>query len=229
VSASEAIGEAGRAVGGQPAALLICTPIRLFREGLATVLGGAEGVRVVATAADRSGALAAARACRCTAVLIDIGMPEALPTIRQLTAELPYLRVIALGVSETESAVIACAEAGVAALVTADESLDDLLATVAASVRGEAPCSPRLAGMLLRRVATLAGERRVPERPAVHLTEREREILGLMAEGLSNKQIGQRLWIELPTVKNHVHRILEKLAVSRRAEAVAWLHAHQRV
>jgi DNA-binding NarL/FixJ family response regulator len=229
VSALEATGDAGRAALGQPAALLICTPIRLFREGLATVLGGAAGVRVVGTAADRAGALAEARAHPCTAVLIDIGMPDAVPTIRQLTAELRHLRVIALGVTETETAVIACAEAGVAALVTADESLDDLLATVAATVRGDAPCSPRLAGILLRRVAALAGERHAPERTAVHLTERERQILGLMAEGLSNKQIGQRLWIELPTVKNHVHRILEKLAVSRRAEAVAWLHANERV
>jgi DNA-binding NarL/FixJ family response regulator len=214
----------------EPASLLICSPIRVYREGLAAALRHAGGVRVSDTAVGRADCLALARANGCAAVLIDMATPEALAAIRELVAELPNTRVIALGVSEQEAPVIACAEAGVAALVTREESVDDLIATLEATVRGEAPCSPRLAGMLLRRVRMLAaGESRGHRPRAPGLTAREREILDLMAEGLPNKEIARRLWIELPTVKNHVHRILEKLAVNRRAEAVAWLHAQRQV
>jgi len=82
------------------------------------------------------------------------------------------------------------------------------------------PCTPRLAAMLLGRVATLAQERRVPS-ALDELTAREREVVELLGEGLSNKEIASGLQIEVATVKNHVHNILDKLHVTRRAEAAA--------
>jgi len=91
-------------------------------------------------------------------------------------------------------------------------------------VRGEAVCSPRVAGALLRRIAALATDGRSDRVPA-HLTKREREIMGLIDEGLSNKEIAKRLRIEVATVKNHVHNILEKLQVHRRGEAAARVRA----
>jgi DNA-binding NarL/FixJ family response regulator len=130
-----------------------------------------------------------------------------------------------LSVTESERTVIDCAEAGVAAYVMRDESIEQLVETLAGVARREARCSPRLAGMLLRRVTELAANGHVPERPGEPpLTQREREVLGLLADGLTNKQIAHRLSIEMPTVKNHVHSILGKLDVHRRTEAVAWLH-----
>ena len=112
------------------------------------------------------------------------------------------------------------AEAGIAGWVTREASVDDLRATVASAAAGEAVFSPRLAASLLRRVAALASERRVGAQ-ATPLTRRQREILALIDEGLSNKEIARRLSIEVATVKNHVHNILEKLEVTRRAEAAA--------
>jgi DNA-binding NarL/FixJ family response regulator len=177
--------------------------------------------------ADPETCLESARALAPDATLLDLTTSDSLAVMRRLANEVPESRVVALAVPEDEAAVIACAEAGVAAFLTRDQSVEDLLETLASVARGEARVSPKLAAMLLRRVTALAAERPAP--PGQHsrrarLTRREHQVLRLLDEGLSNKEIAQRLCIELPTVKNHVHRILEKLAVHRRAEAVAWLH-----
>ena len=117
--------------------------------------------------------------------------------------------------------MIAFAEAGVAAYVTLDDPLDTLLRAIRDVALGDATFSPRIAGMVLRRVASLATERERSSRRVVHLTRREVEILELVGEGLTNKEIAAALSIELPTVKNHVHHILEKLGAGSRARAIA--------
>ena len=115
---------------------------------------------------------------------------------------------------------MACAEAGVAGFVTRDQSLADAVGVVESVTCGESACSPRTAAALLRRVAVLSGQRKPPE-PPVGLTLRERQIAGLIARGRSNKEIARELSIEVSTVKNHVHHMLEKLGVAGRAEAAA--------
>jgi two-component system nitrate/nitrite response regulator NarL len=108
--------------------------------------------------------------------------------------------------------------------VTQDASLDDLAGTIRGVLRGELRCPPRIAATLFKRVAALAA----PGRPALAtvLTAREREVLAVLDEGLSNKQIAARLCIEIATVKNHVHHILEKLQVASRSEATAYARRH---
>jgi DNA-binding NarL/FixJ family response regulator len=134
----------------------------------------------------------------------------------------PDACVIALSVEETDEELIACAEAGVAGFVRRDAAFDELTTTISSVVRGELPCSPQTAAILLRRIAQLAAERRRVTVTA-RLTPREREIVRLIDDGLSNKEIAGRLHIELATVKNHVHNILEKLQVHGRLEAAAHL------
>lgn len=164
-------------------------------------------------------------------VLLDTGAPWAIRTARALACLKDRPRVIAIALHEDEDAVIAYAEAGVAAYVTRDETLDDLLAVVRCAARGEMRCSPVTAAILLRRVETLAAERAAaqapPPPPPVRLTPRELEIVALVGDGLSNKQIAHQLQIELPTVKNHVHHVLEKLAVRRRSDVAAVLSARR--
>jgi DNA-binding NarL/FixJ family response regulator len=133
---------------------------------------------------------------------------------------MPGARVLAITVPNREPAVIECAESGVAGFLTTDASIDDLVAAVEAVARGELLCSPSSAGMLLRRLGSLARELPRPSAVAA-LTSRELEVVELVEQGLSNKQIAQRLCIELPTVKNHIHHILEKLGVRRRGDAAA--------
>jgi DNA-binding NarL/FixJ family response regulator len=105
--------------------------------------------------------------------------------------------------------------------VEREAELDELVASVECAARGEASFPPRIATTLLRRISSLAMRRASPEPNS--LTARERQIVQLIAEGLSNKEIGTRLFIEVATVKNHVHNILEKLQVKRRDDAVARL------
>jgi DNA-binding NarL/FixJ family response regulator len=138
---------------------------------------------------------------------------------------------VALGMHESETEIIACAEVGVAGYVPRGGSLSDAFEAVEAVARGEMRCSPRIAGFLFRHIATLSHDRAGPA-PAAALTAREAQILKLLQEGLSNKMISRNLGIELPTVKNHVHSLLGKLGVHRRAEAVSltqrWVSLRQR-
>jgi two-component system, NarL family, nitrate/nitrite response regulator NarL len=205
--------------------ILIVGDVRLYREGLVLHLSGVPEMCVVAVAADAADALAATSTHLPDVVLVDLAMPEALATIRAIGDAAGHVRVVALAVPETEHAVISCAEAGVAGYITRDASLDDLVAAVSSAARGELIVSPRMAASLLRRVSALAAGQEPPRDAA--LTQREREIARHIDEGLSNKQIAARLGIEVATVKNHVHNILEKLQLHHRRDVSATI-AHAR-
>lgn len=202
--------------------VFICSDVRIYREGLAEVLDGRPGVTTAGTCSGDVEQLHDVRALATDVVLLDMSTAGSIAILRRLSECAPEARVVALGVSEKEPDVLACAEAGVAGYVTRDQAIGDLLDALVAVARGEAPCSPKAAAILLRRVSALAGTSRYRTAPAgVRLTEREQQILGLIRGGLSNKQIGQQLCIEVPTVKNHVHHILEKLGVDGRHDAAA--------
>ena len=200
--------------------VLIVAEIRLYREGLAAMLRAeSEGIDVVATAAGADDAVRGLRDLSPDIVLLDMA-PDNAWLVRALEAAVPGTRVVALAVPENEREVLACAEAGVAGFVTRDASVEDVAAAVESAARGEVLASPRMVATLFARIATLALERS-PESIESRLTARELEILNLIDQGLSNKEIARRLTIELSTVKNHVHNIFEKLNVSRRSEAAA--------
>jgi two-component system, NarL family, nitrate/nitrite response regulator NarL len=203
-----------------PTSVFIIGEIRLYREGLAssltslgfTVTGGAAGApEALESLSERGGDV----------VLIDMASADATEVSRAIAERFPTTSIVALAIPEVESYVVACAEAGISSYVAREASLADLAAAIDAAGQGEAYCSPQIAGALLRHVRVLAVRRGVehPELPA--LTFRQREILALVDEGLSNKEISQLLHIEIATVKNHVHNILDKLQVHRRSEAAA--------
>jgi DNA-binding NarL/FixJ family response regulator len=200
--------------------VLIVAEIRLYREGLADMLRPEPDIGVVATAAGADEGVRALRELQPDIVLLDLAAPDNVWLVRALVAAVPGTRVVALGVPENEEEELACAEAGVAGYVTREGSVEDVVAAVEAAARGEVLVSPRMAASLFQRVATLALERS-PQSIESRLTRRELQILNLIDQGLSNKEIARKLTIELSTVKNHVHNILEKLNVSSRAEAAA--------
>lgn len=207
--------------GSAPLRLFVIASIRLYRDGLAEVLGRLPEVQEVDTAEDGTGGISRAREFEPGIVLLDMSMPNSAETARALVQVLPAVRIVALGVPETETHVLACAEAGIAGYVPREGSLDDLVATVRCVARGEAVCSPHIAASLMRRIAVLS-QLGSPVRPLPRLTEREKEIVHLIAVGMANREIARHLGIELCTVKNHVHRILEKLGVRRRHEVKAF-------
>lgn len=204
---------------------LIVGRSRVHRDALATVLAQGERVRVVGTAAHREEVLARLHEEHPDIVLIDVTMPEAARTVADIKARAPGVKVVAITLGETEAEVVELAEAGVAGYVLADGSIEDLLIAVESAVRGELYCPPSVAFTLLRRVGALAATLRAEERaegPLSALTHREWEILQLVDQGMSNKEIARHQGIELATAKNHVHNILSKLHVHKRINAATW-------
>jgi DNA-binding NarL/FixJ family response regulator len=198
--------------------ILVVTDVRLYRDGLVLHLGRQPEMDVVGAAANRPETLEANRTLQPDVILLDMAMAESRATIGALRSASPSVKVIVLAVGDSDLDVLACAESGAAGYVVRDGSMDDLTATVMSVARGELRCSPRAAATLLRRVFALASERGLNASVGETLTLREREIVRLVDRGMSNKEIAARLGIELPTVKNHIHHILDKLQVRRRAE-----------
>jgi len=199
--------------------VLVVSAVALYRDGIADALARRAQIEWVGTAASASEALELATddRCRSPVVILDMAMDDAAVVARDLARS---MCVLAVAVPSREHDVIACAEAGVAGFLTTEASLDDVVAALRSISRGDTLCSPWTAGVLLRRVNALAHARQLSISSAP-LTARELEIVDLLERGLSNKQIAQRLCIELPTVKNHVHHILDKLGVHRRGEVGA--------
>jgi two-component system, NarL family, nitrate/nitrite response regulator NarL len=204
--------------------LLIIDDTCLYREGLAAILGREEWVSATRAAADTDSAFRELDVFQPDVVLLNMATLDSAAILHAVARTAPAVRVVAIGVSDNEEEVIACAEAGVAGYLLRCQSLADLVVVVQSAARGETLCTPRTAAALLRRVAALAAERRWPAETA-RLTAREREILDLIDQGLSNKEVARLLCIEVRTVKNHVHNILEKLNVHRRGEAAALMRA----
>ncbi|HWT25515.1 MAG TPA: response regulator transcription factor [Solirubrobacteraceae bacterium] len=197
---------------------MIVAPTRLYRDGVAQVLAKSAALLIAATAPDAELGVQALPAAAPDVILVDVALAGSLPA---LVAAAGDAKVIAFGVARDEEQVIACAEAGVDGYVECDATLADLENVLRGAVRDEAVCAPWMTGALLRRVRALARHRDGVPQAAERLTVREREVMALVDAGLSNKQIAQHLSIELPTVKNHVHNVLEKLEVSGRLQAAA--------
>jgi two-component system nitrate/nitrite response regulator NarL len=206
--------------------VLIVSSVRLYREGLAQILERTDGFSVAGMHSDGRDASGHLTQFLPDVVLLDMATPESHEAAREILDLVPAIPIVALGVRDTDAEVLACAESGIAGYVTRDGSLEELITTIESAARGELVCSPRIAGSLLRRLAELAADR-VNSAFQSHLTTRECEIAHFIQEDLSNKEIANRLGIEVATVKNHVHNLLEKLNIHRRTE-VGRLLGHTR-
>lgn len=192
---------------------------RLNRECLAAQLG-AHGV-AVEEAWDLSSLFGAADAGTPDVILLNITTSDA-ATLLQVCLDLnATTKVVVFGLStEREPEIVTAAEAGVAGLHLRTESFDHLLTLVRNAGQGRAQCSPEVSAILMRRVYNFASQSN-PDATTDSLTAREKEILELLEQGLTNQQIASRLSVTLHTVKNHVHSLLTKLGVGSRTEAVA--------
>ncbi len=200
--------------------LLVASDIRLFRDGLAALLSRENRFTIVGAAASASELRETVIATPPEVVLVDTAMPDALDAVRAIVKQQANVKIVTVGLSDTERDLCACAEAGVSGFVPRHGSFEDLVETLECVARGELRCSGRAAAALLRRVTKLATQRpRISG--GIHLTPREFEVLDLIDQGQSNKEIAASLGIEVATAKNHVHNILEKLHVHRRGEAAA--------
>ena len=200
--------------------VFVVAETRLYRDGVARLLAAQQGLQVVGTAGTMRQGLTLIGALRPDVVLVDIEIETNLAAIREIGDTTPQTKVIALAIEDETAQIVRCAEMGVAGYLTHDGSLDELLDTICSARAGELHCSPRIAAALARRVASFARDPG-PAMGIRYLTAREMEVIRLIEEGLSNKEIAKRMFIGVTTVKNHVHHILEKLNVHRRGQAAA--------
>ncbi len=194
--------------------LFILGDVRLHREGLGLQLEDFPNLNVIGTGL-LSDALRVLRSSPADVALLDtlqLEIPMVVASLRQLTRR---LWIVAMGIREIESEVLACAAAGVDGYVRMDATIGDVVTVVESVMRGELVCSPKVAASLYHSISSLGAD------GGVSLTNRELQVVELMNRGLSNKEISNRLRIEPCTAKNHVQNILQKLGVHRRGQAVA--------
>lgn len=206
--------------------IVIVDEVKLSASLLASVLGEESGLMVVAAVTSPDEALAYVECC--DLLLVSTGLPDdgaAMLTARVLSQN-PRIQVLVIGVFNAPHRILHHIEAGACGYVLREDSVDELLRNIHAVRRGNALISPNVAALLMARVSELAGLTETPQlEPDADLTNRELEILGLIAQDMTNQEIADRLFIALGTVKNHVHSILQKLNVRSRDEAVAYLDA----
>jgi two-component system nitrate/nitrite response regulator NarL len=193
----------------------------LHREGIQRVLDTHPRLDVVGTAALTHDALVIVRRQRPDVALLELAGPRDVVVARYVAEHSAPTKIVGLSESISEDTLIAALESGLVAVVGPDAGLHELVVTFDAVQRGEFPCSPRTAAMLQRRLHYLARGR--AQLIQARLTARERDIMILVDEGLSNGEIAKRLFVEVSTVKNHLHNIFEKLDVHTRAEALSLL------
>jgi DNA-binding NarL/FixJ family response regulator len=205
--------------------LILVSSQRLFRQCLGARLEASQRFVVVREAESVEEALNSAPVEEAHVVLVDAVDLDAggFRLLAGLDTEKGDPRAVVLGLSDAVAQVRRCAEAGISGFAYRDTSLEDLTRTLEAVSRGEQVCASRVSRELFRRLSRLgrSGRRQV-QMEALCLTPRQMEVLRWTARGLGNQEIGERLKLSPYTVKNHMHKILERLGVRDRTEAVAY-------
>lgn len=210
--------------------VLIVDSHRLFRDCLIQALRS-DDLMILEPAASRQEALSKIKLNNPEVVLINSCLRDdsALELARELWSRFPHVKSVMYGMQESEDGYVAQVEAGLRGYIfEKNSSLEELQRTIRKVVAGEVACPPEVTYVMFTRLNQLASEKWwVNRATSMKLTPREVEILELIAKGLNNREIGERLYLSLHTIKNHVHKILQKLQVSRRSDAVKYAYEKQ--
>jgi len=224
---AEITGEASRAVrGSDPIRVLVVDDHALFRRGLEMVLAQEPDIEVVGEAGDAVAAVERAAELLPDVVLLDVRMPKGsgIEACEQIKGVAPSSRIIMLTISDEEADLYEAIKAGATGYLLKEISIDEVAGAVRAVYDGQSLISPAMASKLLTEFALMAkrSNERTGQVPTPRLTERELEVLKLVARGLNNRDIARELYISENTVKNHIRNILEKLQLHSRMEAVVY-------
>jgi DNA-binding NarL/FixJ family response regulator len=201
--------------------ILLIEDNRILRDGIKALINAQSDLNAVASSGGSHDTLLQARRVKPDVVLMDLGLrnENGLRTVSALIKEMPKTKVIGMGLIPSQLDIVEFIEAGAAGFILKDASIPDVLGTIRSVARGVQVLPPLLTGSLFTHVIDQALRKGKGElRDAVRMTKREREIIVLIAEGMSNKEIAQRLSLSTYTVKSHVHNILEKMALHSRLQ-----------
>lgn len=204
--------------------VMIVHPAKMICSIMTAVLQEAEDIHVRSCASSISEAMGALEETSANIVLVDDSLPDngACQLTEKLQEEKPSIKVLVTGTQKTPASILQYVEAGADGFVLQEVTVEDLLAHIRAADKGEALIPPEIGGELLARLSHLSQlclEQESLLEEIEQLTPREKEVLVLLSQGLQNKEIAEKLTIEVGTVKNHVHSILKKLDVDNRGEA----------
>ena len=207
----------------EPLRVLVCDDHPVYRDGLAMLLSSLAGLEVVGTASDGVEAVRLAGELDPDVVVMDLQMPElnGIEATARMTAEQPHVAVLVLTMYDDDESVFAAMRAGARGYLLKGADRGEIARAVAGVANGEVVFSAGIASRVLAFFAAGPGAAAAALDPFPGLTEREREILDLVARGLTNAEIARRLVVSDKTVRNHVSNVFTKLQVAGRAEAVA--------
>jgi DNA-binding NarL/FixJ family response regulator len=213
-----------------PIRVVLADDQRVVREGLGTLLGLLAGIEVVGTAADGEEALALAEELRPDVVLMDLRMPrcDGVEATRRLRERDPTIKVLMLTTYADDHSVIDALRAGARGYLTKDAGAEEIQQALHQVTQGQAAIDPAVQHHLLDALATSPhpGQAEPASRLPDGLTPREAEVLALIAEGLSNAEIADRLVVNESTIKSHINHLFSKTGVRDRAQAVAYAFRH---
>ena len=211
-----------------PITVIIADDQRVVRDGLVTILGAMDGIRVAGAAADGAEAAALAAEHDADVVLMDLRMPgtDGVEATRALQASRPQTAVVVLTTYTDDDSILAALEAGAVGYLTKNASAADIRRAIEAAVVGHSMLDSQAAARLLRAAARDDRTRHRSELPD-GLTEREGEVLALIAQGLSNAEIATRLYVSRSTVKTHINQIFAKTGSRDRSQAIVYAHQYR--
>ena len=209
--------------------LLLLEDNRLLREGLTAMLNEQPDIEVVAAFGNgKEAVLKSTQELKPQIVLVDLGLKgqnslHLVELIKRVSSE---IKVIVMDLIPVQADVVEFVRGGVSGFILKDATFDDFVRTIRSVAAGASVLPPSLTGSLFSQIIEkVAGEGKMSLIESVRMTKREREVIELIAEGLSNKEIAQKLSIATYTVKSHVHNILDKLALHTRLQVASYAHA----
>jgi len=204
--------------------LLLIEDNRLLREGITALVSKQPDFKMVAASENFKNVLPKAQKSKPQVVLLDICLRDqnSLRVAKMVKRELPEAKVIVMGLTLPRADVLEFVKAGASGFVRKEASFDDFLKTIRTIAGGTKVLPPALTGSLFSQIVEDAARDGKVQLSDVRITKREREIIDLIGEGLSNKEIAQRLHLTIHTVKSHVHRILEKLLLHTRLQVAVY-------
>jgi len=201
--------------------LLLIEDNRLLRDGILTILKPQKDIVIIAASGDGKNTLLKIQKLKPNVVLLDLGLrsQNSLHVVEIVKKEFPQAKIIVMDLAPVQADILQYVKAGANGFILKDASLNDFLITIRTVAEGSTVLPPLLVDSLFSQIVEHAVREGKPKlKEAVRMTKREQDVIGLLGEGMSNREIGQRIHVSTYTVKSHIHNIMEKLALHTRLE-----------